>query len=317
MIEPLVSICCITYNHVKYIAQAIEGFLMQKTDFPIEILIHDDASTDNTANIVREYAIKYPDLILPIFQKENQYSKGIKPSPTYVWPKARGKYIALCEGDDYWTDPYKLQKQVDFLEANPDFVICFHRVRIINELKQKEYFRPSKPLNRSVFCFEDLIQENILNTPSVIMRNNEVISNLPKEFNNIPTGDWLIWLLMSLQGKIKYLPDCMAVYRVHSTGAWSGKKQYSSVENHLKLLNIIEPHLNEDKKISVKKEKIIRLFYLFRSNFLRLNFSISKYYLNELKKITENKNMVLLLLDILYKRIMSKINIFFKNRFIC
>lgn len=115
---PLVSICCTTYNHGKFIQDAIEGFLMQKTNFPIEIIIHDDASTDNTATIVKQYAEKHPGLIITILQTINQYSQGIKPWPNFVFPKARGKYIALCEGDDYWTDPLKLQKQVDFLEGN-------------------------------------------------------------------------------------------------------------------------------------------------------------------------------------------------------
>ena len=112
--KPIVSICCITLHHEKYIRDAIEGFLMQKTSFPIEILIHDDASTDDTANIIREYEEKFPNIIKPIYQTENQYSKGISISATYQFPRALGKYIALCEGDDYWTDPLKLQKQVDF-----------------------------------------------------------------------------------------------------------------------------------------------------------------------------------------------------------
>ena len=103
-IEPLVSICCLTYNHAPYIRDAIEGFLMQKTNFPVEILIHDDASTDGTADIIREYETRYPDIIKPIYQTENQYSKGVKISREYQFSRARGKYIALCEGDDYWTD---------------------------------------------------------------------------------------------------------------------------------------------------------------------------------------------------------------------
>jgi len=108
--DPIVSICCITYNHEKYIRDAIEGFLMQKTLFPIEILIHGDASTDKTADIIKEYEVKYPDIIKPIYQTENQFSKGVSISATYQFPRARGKYIAICEGDDYWTDPHKLQK---------------------------------------------------------------------------------------------------------------------------------------------------------------------------------------------------------------
>jgi glycosyltransferase involved in cell wall biosynthesis len=130
---PLVSICCTTYNHEKYIRDAIEGFLMQKTTFPVEILIHDDASTDKTAQIVKEYAENHSDLIITIFQTENQYSQGIKPWPNFVFPRARGKYIALCEGDDYWTDPLKLQKQVDFLEEYTEYNICFHNVKVYIE----------------------------------------------------------------------------------------------------------------------------------------------------------------------------------------
>ena len=100
---PLVSICCITYNHAPYIRQCLDGFMMQQTNFTFEVLIHDDASTDGTADIIREYESKYPDIIKPIYQTENQYSKGVKVSATFNFPRAKGKYIAMCEGDDYWT----------------------------------------------------------------------------------------------------------------------------------------------------------------------------------------------------------------------
>lgn len=122
-IVPLVSIDCTTYNHENFIRDAIEGFLMQKTTFPVEILIHDDASTDKTASIVREYEEKYPHLIKPIYQTENQYSKRDGSIGRIQRGRARGKYVALCEGDDYWTDPLKLQKQVDFLENNKDYIL--------------------------------------------------------------------------------------------------------------------------------------------------------------------------------------------------
>ena len=111
------SVICLTYNHEKFIRQALDGFVMQKTNFPFEVIVHDDASTDETAKIIREYEIKYPELIKPIYQKENLWQKGI-PTKNYIYPKINGKYVALCEGDDYWTDPLKLQKQVDFLEAH-------------------------------------------------------------------------------------------------------------------------------------------------------------------------------------------------------
>lgn len=140
MANPLVSICCITYNHASFIRQCIDGFLMQKPPSSVpqgamlsdwcEILIHDDCSTDGTIDIINEYAQKFPDLIFPLFEKENQYSRGWAGKMSlFNYKRARGKYIAYCEGDDYWTESFKLQKQVDFLDANIDYSVCFHRCK--------------------------------------------------------------------------------------------------------------------------------------------------------------------------------------------
>ena len=139
--EILVSVCCMTYNHVSFIRQCLDGFMMQKCSFNFEVLIHDDASTDGTQNIIQEYVTRYPDIIKPIYQKENQYSKGIDPNVKYNFSRAKGKYIAMCEGDDYWTDPYKLQKQVDFLESHPDYVMCSHNVDIYFQKKTYIFVR--------------------------------------------------------------------------------------------------------------------------------------------------------------------------------
>ena len=133
MKQPLVSILCATFNQEKYIAQTIEGFLMQKADFPIEIIIHDDASTDGTADIVRKYEAEHPDLIKGIYQTENQYSKKVPIWDKFIYPEAKGKYIAECEGDDYWTDPNKLQMQFNFLEGHEDYVAIGHNVRIVDD----------------------------------------------------------------------------------------------------------------------------------------------------------------------------------------
>lgn len=133
MSEIMVSICVLSYNHEKYLRDCLDGIVMQKTSFPIEAWVHDDASTDSSADIIKEYQQKYPDIIKPILQKENQYSKlhgGIL--DTIVFPQCIGKYIALCEGDDYWTDPYKLQKQVAFMEAHPECSVSFHRCKHLN-----------------------------------------------------------------------------------------------------------------------------------------------------------------------------------------
>ena len=123
--QPLVSICCTAYNHEKYIAQALDSFLAQKCDFPFEILVHDDVSTDRTADIIREYAAKYPEIIKPMFQTENQYSKGVPINETFNFPRAQGKYIALCECDDFWCDDTKLARQIAHMEADPECTFSF------------------------------------------------------------------------------------------------------------------------------------------------------------------------------------------------
>ena len=121
----MVSIQCLVYNHEPYLRQCLDGFVMQKANFKFEAIVHDDVSTDRSAEIIREYAEKYPDIIKPIFEKENQFSKGFDKLSSIMNAAGKGKYIALCEGDDYWTDPLKLQKQVDFMEAHPDYAMCF------------------------------------------------------------------------------------------------------------------------------------------------------------------------------------------------
>ena len=133
--NPLVSICCLTYNHAPYIRDCLEGILAQQTNFPIEVLIHDDASTDGTDAIIRQYEQRYPNVIFPIYETENQFNRGYayKMDIEFNYTRARGKYIAYCEGDDYWTEPQKLQRQVDFMEAHPDYSVCFHRCKWYNE----------------------------------------------------------------------------------------------------------------------------------------------------------------------------------------
>ena len=216
--QPLVSICCITYNHENYIREAIEGFLLQKTNFPIEIIIHDDSSTDGTAEIVKEYAEKYPELIIPIYQSINQYSQGIKPWPNFVFPRARGKYIALCEGDDYWTDSFKLQKQVDFLEASPEYAICFHPVKIWKKGEIiEDYITKEVPETTTI---QDLAEGNYIHTPSVMFRN-KLFDKFPEEFYKALIGDYFLHMLNARYGKIKKLKNTMGVYRIHEGGVHS------------------------------------------------------------------------------------------------
>ncbi len=207
-IKPLVSISCITYNHAPYIRQCLDGFLMQKTTFPFEILIHDDASTDGTASIIREYEEKYPEIVKPIYQKENQYSRGVSISATFNWSRAQGEYIALCEGDDYWTDPLKLQKQVDFLEINLEYSGSVHQAVIVCNDQIVGIFKKNVA---SDICIDDLMAGRLFHTATVIFRK-KILENI-ENFPSVLSGDRLLYFLMALNGKIRFFNDSMCIYR--------------------------------------------------------------------------------------------------------
>ena len=221
VVSPLVSIICNTYNHVNYIRQCLDGFLMQETNFPIEILVHDDASTDGTADIVREYEDKYPDLIKPIYQTENQYSKGVKVSLKYQYARAKGKYIALCEGDDYWTDPLKLQKQVEFLENNTEYIICSHKYQYYYENNRRFGLVAPTVFSGGTFDLEYFILnvDWVVQPLSLLFRQSEVDWNEYARYKHSKDSTLAYFLLK--KGKGYLLEDVMGVYRLHSGGVWS------------------------------------------------------------------------------------------------
>lgn len=228
---PLVSVCCITYNHEPYIAQALDGFLMQKTSFPFEVLIHDDASTDRTADIIREYEAKFPKLIKPIYQKENQYSKGFTSvSATWNFPRAKGKYIALCEGDDYWIDENKLQMQVDFLENNPEYGMCYGRVKqFIQNIQKKSRVL----IGKNVKDFEDLLfNGNRVPTLTTVFRK-DLLNNYLKEIypqdKGWLMGDYPMWLYFAHESRIKFIDKVTSVYRVLENSASHSRNIEKSV----------------------------------------------------------------------------------------
>lgn len=218
---PLVSICCITYNHEPYIVQTLDGFLMQKTSFPFEILIHDDASTDRTADIIREYEKKFPNLIKPIYQKENQYSKGFTSvSETWNFPRAQGKYIALCEGDDYWIDENKLQMQVDFLENNPEYGMCYTKAKQFIQKKRKFSRRR---FGTDVRDFEDLLfNGNRVPTLTTVFRKdllNSYLKGIYPQDKGWLMGDYPMWLYFAHESKVKFFDKVTSVYRVLENSA--------------------------------------------------------------------------------------------------
>ncbi len=217
--KPLVSVLCLTYNHSKYIQDAINGFLMQETDFPFEIIIHDDFSTDETPEIVETYRLQYPNLIKYIVQNENQYSKGRRIIEVAT-PLARGKYIALCEGDDYWTDPLKLAKQVSFLEQHHDYVIAYHRSQPFDDTGDFSVDFGGETSDLTSFELQKTVRS--IYTLTACFRN--VIKDFPPEFSTARFGDMFLWSLLGQYGKGKYLEGITpAKYRVHQDGIFSLK----------------------------------------------------------------------------------------------
>lgn len=223
--DPLVSICCITYNHENYIRDAIEGFLMQKTDFPFEVIVHDDASIDATADVIREYEKKYPDVIKPIYQIENQYSKGEKVT-LFTLRAAKGKYIALCEGDDYWIDPLKLQKQITEMKKHPECYISFHpAIQRWVDGSRDDRMRGLHSDTITIFSTEEVILGGggFMHTGSIIL-NRLVIPRIISFFDtakNAPVEDYFVQILGAEHGGALYLGDVMSVYRSGVPGSWS------------------------------------------------------------------------------------------------
>jgi len=248
--EPLVSIVCLAYNHEKYIEKALDGFIMQKTNFPFEIVIHDDASTDNTTAIIRNYELKYPHLFRPIYQVENQFSKEKGKVTKTVFLAAQGKYVALCEGDDYWTDPLKLQKQFDLMEAYPEYVMCTHDYLIhyehknIPDKKATDIYNYLKSVPNSnadgyTFTVEDF-SKNLdgLHTATNFIRTDIIKMIMPKITAQVVSGDYILKLFLLQYGNGLFLPDLMSVLRKNSGGVTQQKKDW------LKQFNLQKEQLN-------------------------------------------------------------------------
>lgn len=220
MKKPLVSVLCLTYNHDKYVAQAIESILQQKVDFPVEVIIHDDASTDTTVQVIEQTLAKNtnPNIYFKTtFEKQNQYSQDRTQYVNDMFETAQGKYIAVCEGDDYWTDEEKLQKQVAVMEANPQFSLCFHPVKVhVENKKAADYIYPD-PAEHIAYTVDELVRRNFIQTNSVMYRKQEY-----SELNSrVMPFDWYMHLYHARFGTIGYLDEVMAVYRRHASGLWA------------------------------------------------------------------------------------------------
>lgn len=284
----MVSIICNTFNQEKYIAKAIEGFIGQKVSFNYEILIHDDASTDNTQNIIREYEKKYPDLIKPIYQKTNQYSRGISITNQYQLPRAKGKYIAFCEGDDYWTSGNKLQIQVDALERNPQLDICAHAVSVIKGNKVDGVVRPFK---QDTFVLPEQVILNggsFIGTCSIMYRKK--MDDYIPCFRKNNSIDYTIQIHGSLRGGLLYLDKNMGVYRIGSEGSWTNRilrNTKESIKHYEKMITILT-EINYDTMNQFNDVvKFVIGEYYFKIYYALKN---KKALINEAKKLRYKKN---------------------------
>ena len=288
--KPVVSICCITYNHEPYIEDALKGFLIQETDFPFEILIHDDASTDGTQKIIAQYQDQYPNVIKAILQTENQYSKNIRPTTDILYPKAKGKYIALCEGDDYWTDKDKIQKQAQYLDAHPEIFISGHDAFIIDE--NNNHIADSKlpDSHKRDYSGEDMILGKAwLLTMSWMFRNIK-FEKVP-ERNMVVNGDNFFTALMGQHGGSHHHADIKpSAYRLHPGGVWSALSDNEKKEAQINTWFWMYRYYQR-----IGKEKYARNYWLryLRTVFSRANLrDLTKEYLISLTFLREQKALL-------------------------
>lgn len=290
-----VSVYCLAYNHERFIAQTIESILSQKTCFDFQLIIHDDASSDKTAAIVAEYSKKYPKLIVPIFQKENQYSQGISIVQNYIYPKIQGDYIAICEGDDYWSNDNKLQLQYDFLSQNKNYSAVCHAAKKISAVTDEE-LAEIRPFNCDMDC--DMIDAihglgSSIATNSCFFRKNvyQELFRLKERLPQTGVGDYLLLVAAANCGKIRYIDKNMSVYRYGVPGSWTTKMKKSGKANKEHFLRKQEFFLealekNIDKSFSneVQDEleatrfeiclldgNIKEIFSQYKSNYMKLS----------------------------------------------
>lgn len=292
----LVSIICITYNHEKFIRYALDAFLMQKTNFKYEILIHDDASTDKTASIIKEYEIKYPNLFKVIYQKENQYSKG-KKVISLLLEKASGKYLAFCEGDDYWIDENKLQRQIDFLINNPNYSAIYHNVLVVDENNDEykeeqhsfpfldEYTVKKETLYPGTLCGQlaSLVCINFWNKLTTKNKNDYFLCKA--------NGDVKLNLLLSMFGNIKYLKEIMSCYRRTYNGySWNARIKgkdlsiyyFDSINSMVKMIKMIfnieiNSQYIKNAKCRIIADYLVKLLRIKKRKNLKIFLNLYRY----------------------------------------
>lgn len=295
--KPLVSICCTTYNHECYINEALDSFLMQETDFPFEIIVRDDASTDNTANVIREYEKKFPSIIKPIYELENRFQKGVKPLITTV-SKANGQYIAICEGDDYWISTKKLYKQAILLNENPNINFCFHKAKILNLISKQTYE------NNTYIDYSGIVSANLIiatldklmvPTASIMIRATiiDVLNDYITKRPWLSVGDFYFRIFGVVDNGALYINETMSVYRYFTPNSWtiSYINQQTKKITHAKSAIASFLELNEFFESKFEKEFFIitksmilgilsdkEILLKYKTDFLSTIFNSIPYY---------------------------------------
>lgn len=276
----MVSIRCMVYNHEPYLRDCLDGFVMQKTNFRFEAIVHDDASTDGSAIIIREYAEKYPEIIKPIYETENQYSKHDGSLRRIMNEHTHGKYIAFCEGDDYWTDSSKLQKQVDFLKSHVQYSMCFHKVI--------EHYQDKSRID-SVFADTEerdysgieIYKKWIIQTASILIKKEVLDSEIYRKASlnyDFAFGDILIFLSSAATGKVRGLNEIMSVYRKHPSGMTSDLS-FTNIKRNIKHNIAIYKVFGKQYKSIAKKKNSYEAYTLMRISMNHNVFVSFKYFL--------------------------------------
>ena len=246
--SPKVSVCMLAFNHEQFLHQAIESALAQQTEFPFEIVIGEDGSTDQTPEIVRGFADRHPQQVRALIREQNL---GIRDNFRETLAACRGQFVAILEGDDYWTDPLKLQRQVDALETHSDWAVCFHRVQVEHSDGRPAEREPAEDDFPTVTRLGDLLRRNFICTPSVMFRHR-LFTDWPDEFATLLQQDWPLHVLNAQHGDIGYLPEVMAVYRKHAGGAWTAKSLAARTQWGLEAEDAFEDLLGQEYSADIR-----------------------------------------------------------------
>ena len=285
----MVSVICTVYNHAMYLRKCLDGFVMQKTNFKFEVLIHDDASTDGSQDIIREYEEKYPDIIKPIYQTENQYSKGVKISQTFLYPKIKSKYVAICEGDDCWIDNYKLQKQYDIMEKY-NCGICVHQATRFDVCSKEKKLYTDPNIEEGFYPLEKIIEKGSMFSTCSFFVNFEILRTMPESIKSVQFGDHQMLIWCAYNGGCYYLPKNMGIYNWGVSGSWTDrvwknrKKRIAHCKEMIRVMKEIDVNTEMFFHDSVEKKIAKTEYNLYKSEgniFKLFNRKYAQYYNQE------------------------------------